>query len=337
MPDDLALLIQDAALRVGMRTVLQGVNLSVPRGQVLALLGASGCGKTSLLRGIAGLLPLSSGQLHIEGRDVRRLPTHQRGIGMVFQHYALFPNLSVRDNIGFALEAQGWSAVRRSARADALLDLVDLRAHAEKRPGQLSGGQRQRVALARALAPHPRLLLLDEPFSALDESFRIPLRRAFKVLQRELQQSCVLVTHDRDEAFELADRVAVMFEGRIEQCDTPQALWDRPATLRVADFLGAFNRLDATRLHGAWYRREGAWIGPIECFTLTTESAPTPTDWCAHARVQAVHRARTHDELILRLESGDTLEIRVPSATALAVDQGVTVRAPVARLRHLNA
>ena len=149
-----------------------------------------------------GLQALDGGSVQLDGRDVSALPTARRGIGVVFQHYALFPNLSVQDNIGFGLQARGEGEAAQQARIGELLALVGLGEHAAKRPAQLSGGQRQRVALARALAPRPSLLLLDEPFSALDESFRIPLRRAFRQLQRELGQSCVLVTHDRDEAFE---------------------------------------------------------------------------------------------------------------------------------------
>ena len=209
------LVVRQAALTLGSRQVLRDVDLALARGEVVALLGASGCGKTTLLRAIAGLATLDGGSVAIGGRDVTRASAQQRGVGVVFQHYALFPNLSVLENVKFGLLAQGVAQPEATARADALLQLVELEAHRNARPARLSGGQRQRVALARALARKPSLLLMDEPFSALDESFRIPLRRSFRRLQRQLQQTCLVVTHDRAEAFELADRVAVMFDGGI--------------------------------------------------------------------------------------------------------------------------
>ncbi|PTT78368.1 hypothetical protein DBR42_23600, partial [Pelomonas sp. HMWF004] len=272
---------------------------------MLALLGGSGCGKTTLLRAVAGLQPLSSGRIELAGRDVTATPTAQRGIGVVFQHYALFPNLSVADNIGFGLQARGDTTAQQQSRIAELLALIGLAEHAAKRPAQLSGGQRQRVALARALAPRPSLLLLDEPFSALDESFRVPLRRSFRQLQRELGQSCVLVTHDRDEAFELADQVAVMFDGRIEQCSPPTELWQRPRSLRVADFLGAFNRLDARTAPAPWQRDTGCWIAPLAA--LQVASAHTPQDaWRLNAHVRAAHPGRTHTSVELQAPSDQT-------------------------------
>ena len=215
------LVVRQAALALGGKPILRDVDLELARGEVVALLGASGCGKTTLLRSIAGLATLDAGRIAIGGRDVTRASAQERGVGVVFQHYALFPNLSVRENIEFGLRAAGISRTEATERAESLLQLVELEAHRDTRPARLSGGQRQRVALARALARKPSLLLMDEPFSALDESFRVPLRRSFRRLQRQLQQTCLVVTHDRAEAFELADRVAVMFDGRIAQCDTP--------------------------------------------------------------------------------------------------------------------
>jgi len=335
MANPSALLIHQAGLALGGRAILQGINLDLPPGQVLALLGGSGCGKTTLLRAIAGLQPLASGSVQLDGRDVSALPTAERGIGVVFQHYALFPNLSVRENIGFGLQARGEGAAAQQARIAELLALVGLAEHAAKRPGQLSGGQRQRVALARALAPHPSLLLLDEPFSALDESFRVPLRRSFRQLQRELGQSCVLVTHDRDEAFELADQVAVMFDGRIEQCSPPAELWQRPRTRRVADFLGAFNRLDARSAPEPWRRDGGCWIAPLAALQIA-DAGTAPDAWRFDARVLAAHPGRQHTCVELLSWGDQPLTLNLPpDAPAPAPGTQLALALPAAELQWL--
>ena len=311
MANPSALLVHQARLNLGGRAILQGIDVDLAPGQVLALLGGSGCGKTTLLRAIAGLQPLDGGTVQLAGRDVTALPTAQRGIGVVFQSYALFPNLSVADNIGFGLQARGDAAPQQQARVAELLQLIGLAEHAAKRPAQLSGGQRQRVALARALAPRPSLLLLDEPFSALDESFRVPLRRSFRQLQRALGQTCVLVTHDRDEAFELADQVAVMADGRIEQCSPPTELWQRPRSLRVADFLGAFNRLDARTAPAPWQRDGGCWIAPLPALQVADASTP-PDAWRLDAHVRAAHPGRTHTSVELLAPGEQVLTLNLP-------------------------
>jgi ABC-type Fe3+/spermidine/putrescine transport system ATPase subunit len=312
-PTILALSTEALTVELSGRAVLQGVDLALPRSQTLALLGPSGCGKTTLLRTIAGLVVAQAGRVHIAGRDVAGLPPQTRGIGMMFQSYALFPNLSVRDNIAFGPLAQGWTPARAAARTEELLALIELREHGDKHPGQLSGGQRQRVAMARALAPQPALLLMDEPFSAIDESFRVPLRRSFRALQQALSQSCVMVTHDREEAFELADHVAVMLDGRIARIDTPAGLLRQPGALAVARFLGVFNifpQVPETLRAGAGARAGAAtpaWVAPIKSLRIAT--AATQPGWRFQAQVVARYAGLRDACLELRLDDGSPLKL----------------------------
>ena len=307
-----ALRVQALAVELGGRAVLRDVHLQLARGQTLALLGPSGCGKTTLLRSIAGLVATKSGQVEVAGRDVAGLPTQARGIGMMFQSYALFPNLSVRDNIAFGPLAQGWTPERTRARTDEMLTLIDLHEHAHKQANQLSGGQRQRVAMARALAPQPALLLMDEPFSAIDESFRLPLRRSFRALQQALSQSCVLVTHDREEAFELADQVAVMLDGRLVRMDTPDGLLRQPGSMAVARFLGAFNTFAQVPDDLLTHRQgppdqHSAWIAPIRSLRVATD--PGATGLRFQAQVVARHAGLRNAHLELRLDDGSLLSL----------------------------
>ncbi|MGE5548668.1 MAG: sulfate/molybdate ABC transporter ATP-binding protein [Solirubrobacterales bacterium] len=236
--------------RFGSFTALDDVSLAVPEGKLVALLGPSGSGKTTLLRIIAGLEHHDAGRIFIDGRDASHLRTRDRRIGFVFQHYALFRHMTVADNVGFGLRVRrGADRPTRAAIAEKvgrLLDLVHLAGMAGRYPSQLSGGQRQRVALARALAVEPRLLLLDEPFGALDAQVRKDLRRWLRQLHDDMGLTSVFVTHDQEEALELADVVVVMNRGRIEQIGTPVEIYDNPATPFVFQFLGNANRLDCT-------------------------------------------------------------------------------------------
>ncbi|WP_371783927.1 ABC transporter ATP-binding protein [Streptosporangium subroseum] len=233
----------------GSTTALDGLDLTIEPGELIALLGPSGCGKTTALRCVAGFETPDAGAVLVDGKDITRLPANRRDAGMVFQSYSLFPNLNVRDNVAFGLRVRKVPAAKRHARAAELLELVGLPTHAERYPHEMSGGQQQRVALARALALEPRVLLLDEPLSALDAKVRVTLREEIRRLQLELGITTIFVTHDQEEALSVADRVAVLRSGRLEQCGPPAEVYDRPATPFVAEFVGTMNHIPG-RLSG---------------------------------------------------------------------------------------
>lgn len=230
--------IRGISHRYGAHTALEQVWLELPKGQILALLGPSGSGKSTLLSAIAGLIQPSSGDIDLNGRSITLLPTEKRNLGMVFQDYALWPHMTVRQNIAFPLQHQGIPRREIQQRVEAALARVELSGYEGRYPGALSGGQQQRVALARAVVAEPQLLLLDEPFSALDPATRSAVRAEMGILLRQLGLTTVLVTHDREEAFELSDQVAILLDGRIQQCASPQEVYERPVNAAVARFLG---------------------------------------------------------------------------------------------------
>jgi sulfate transport system ATP-binding protein len=241
--------VDSISKRFGDAIALDDVTLEVPSGSLTALLGPSGGGKSTLLRIIAGLDTADTGTVRIEGEDLTNTPARSRGVGFCFQHYAPFRHLTVRRNVAFGLEIRRRPKAEIKARVDELLELVGLAHLAERYPSQLSGGQRQRMALARALAIEPKVLLLDEPFGALDAQVRTQLRQWLRDLHDTLHVTTVLVTHDQEEAMEVADRLAIINHGRLEQVGTPAAMYDHPANEFVLTFLGP-----ATRLQGEWVR-----------------------------------------------------------------------------------
>jgi iron(III) transport system ATP-binding protein len=241
----IAVALEGVAKKFGPVVALGGVSLTVGESEFICFLGPSGCGKTTLLRIIAGLERQNAGVVHLAGRDVSTLPPSARDYGIVFQSYALFPNLTVARNVAYGLEARRWSRARIAARVGELLALVGLAPLEHRYPAQLSGGEQQRVALARALAPAPSLLLLDEPLSALDARVRLGLRHEIKALQRRLGITTIMVTHDQEEALAMADRIVVMNHGAIEQIGTPLAIYTEPSSLFVARFVGQMNLLQA--------------------------------------------------------------------------------------------
>jgi putative spermidine/putrescine transport system ATP-binding protein/spermidine/putrescine transport system ATP-binding protein len=248
-----ALRLEGVTKRFGTITALHEAWLKVEDGEFVTLLGPSGCGKTTLLNLIAGFLEADAGEIFIGGKLVTTVPVWERDLGMVFQSYALFPHMDVAANVGYGLRARGVPKSEEAKRVAEALGLVRLSAMSSRRPKQLSGGQQQRVALARALVSRPRLLLLDEPFSALDRNLRTEMQFELKEIQRRLGVTTIFVTHDQGEAMSMSDRVAVMSEGRILQVDTPEVIYGRPAHPFVAGFIG-----DATVLPGRLITREGA-------------------------------------------------------------------------------
>jgi sulfate/thiosulfate transport system ATP-binding protein len=243
--------VQGVSKRFGTYTALDDVSLQVAQGELLALLGPSGCGKTTLLRILAGLEAADAGTVRFDGADVTRTPAAARNVGLVFQHYALFEHMTVFENVAFGLRVRGASKARVAERVRELLGHVRLEGFADRAPSQLSGGQRQRVALARALAAEPRVLLLDEPFGALDARVRQDLRAWLRRLHTATRVTTVLVTHDREDAFEVADRVAVMNAGRLEQVGRPVEVFHEPASAWVMRFLGDVNEFPVPSVRGS--------------------------------------------------------------------------------------
>ena len=244
--------IRNVTKRYGSFTALDGVSLGIADNEFFTLLGPSGCGKTTLLRMIAGFEEITQGEIRLFGDPIAGRDPNHRPVNTVFQHYALFPHMTVRDNVAFGLKMKGMDAASRRARAERMLEMVHLSAFADRMPAQLSGGQQQRVALARALAPEPRVLLLDEPLSALDLKLRQAMRVELKQLQEETGITFIFVTHDQEEALTMSDRIAVMSAGQVQQIGTAREIYEAPVNRFVADFIGETNliEVEVTRVDG---------------------------------------------------------------------------------------
>lgn len=239
--------VQQLTKRFGNNTVFESIQFDIQQGEFITLLGPSGCGKSTLLRSLAGLNPVDSGSIFVGGEEITHAAPQKRGIGMVFQSYALFPNMTVTGNIGFGLKMQGLDKATMAREVAQVIELVALQGKEECYPHQLSGGQRQRVALARALVVKPRILLLDEPLSALDAKIRKHLRQQIRDIQKELNLTTIFVTHDQEEAMTMSDRIFLMHQGKIVQQGSPESIYTQPANEFVAGFMGHYNLVDAAQ------------------------------------------------------------------------------------------
>jgi ABC-type Fe3+/spermidine/putrescine transport system ATPase subunit len=331
------------------------LDLTVHRGELLTLLGPSGCGKTTALRTLTGHVRPESGRVVIDGRDVTDLPTHRRELGMVFQNFALFPHMTVRDNVGFPLMIRGVSPTERGTLVTEALRLVRLEGHAEKHPRQLSGGQQQRVGLARALVYRPKVLLLDEPLSNLDAKLREEMRFEIREVVTRLGVTAVYVTHDQEEALALSDRIAIMHRGRIEQLGTPEDIYARPASRFVAEFVGLSSFLDGVveavaadgmrvvvggghvivpALPGAAPgRRALLFVRPNEVELL---AADAPDAGALRATVEAATYLGDRMDYRLRLDGGAALRVQRDGGARLTPGTTLWLRLPPGRVRALS-
>jgi spermidine/putrescine transport system ATP-binding protein len=322
----------DLVKRFGDFTAVAGINLDMPSGEFFSLLGPSGCGKTTTLRMIAGFERPTEGQILLDGDDMAQTPPHKRNVNTVFQNYALFPHLTVEDNVAFGLKYQKASKQDTRERVGQALELVQMLPFASRRPNQLSGGQQQRVALARALILNPKVLLLDEPLGALDAKLRKRLQIELKALQEEVGITFIYVTHDQEEALTMSDRIAVMSQGRVEQVGPPKEIYEEPATAYVADFLGVSNLMDAdakgatttggSRVHLGDYelvagQGDPSTAGPckvtIRPERVTLDEQGRTGENLVPAIVERVVYVGSTLQIIVHLASGQTIQAWMPN------------------------
>jgi len=317
------------------------VSLELHAGELFCLLGPSGCGKSTLLRIIGGYLQPDSGRVWIEGKDMTAQPPERRNTGMVFQNYALFPHLSALDNVAFGLRVKGMAGTKRLGKANEMLDWVGLTSEERaRRPASLSGGQQQRVALARALAFGPSLLMLDEPFANLDRLLRERLREELKQVQRRAGTTTILVTHDREEALALGDRIAIMHRGKLLQLGTPEEVYRKPASKTVAEFLGHRNLFQITKVSETTVEAAGAvFLKPIETSQVGDHLLLWPNELrlreaaaenCLPGQVRQRQFAGTHVVITVELKGGAILEVQQPLDDSIS-SEGTSVWVEVTR------
>ena len=327
--------MNNLAKHFGKVKALDGLSLDIAEGELVALLGPSGCGKTTALRALAGLQELDHGQMIVDGKDVTFQNANKRGMGMVFQAYSLFPHMTARDNVeyGLKLKAHKTSGDKRKARSSELLELVGLSTHANHYPHQLSGGQQQRIALARALAISPKVLLLDEPLSALDAKVRTQLREEIRRIQVELGTTTLFVTHDQEEALSIADRVGVMRNGQLEQIAAPDELYDRPGTAFVAEFVGLTNPISGVVTNGTidlFNSTVKTLTGSITSGQGIALVRPESIEVVAHksgnATVFSASFLGASCRLSITLNDGTRVTAQLPSSDASGLGAGASVK-----------
>ena len=321
--------VENATKRFGAFTALNGVSAEVDRGEFFTLLGPSGCGKTTLLRAIAGFNDLTSGGITLDGANLRVVPPHQRDIGMVFQDYAIFPHLSVFDNVAFGLKPRKVPKPEIRTRVMQALAAVRLDAMSDRLPSAMSGGQQQRIGLARAMVINPRLLLMDEPLSNLDAKLRIELREEIRDIQKQVDIATIYVTHDQEEALAISDRICVMNAGQIEQIGTPQEIYGDPQTLFVASFVGTLNRLSPGPRTEALLSGLGLGTPPEATITIRPESLGLTGDGPSEGSLEGTVKKYTYlgreahlqvatpvGDLVVHLSNPSRREILAPGASA---------------------
>jgi putative spermidine/putrescine transport system ATP-binding protein len=332
-----SVVLRDLSRSFGATQALDGLSIEIAPGELVALLGPSGCGKTTALRIVAGFESADTGSVLVDGKDISRVPAAKRDMGMVFQSYSLFPNMNALDNVGFGLRMRKLGAAKRRQRAGELLDMVGLAPQAKQFPHQLSGGQQQRVALARALAIEPRVLLLDEPLSALDAKVRLQLREQIRTLQQQLGTTTMFVTHDQEEALSMADRVGVMRHGQLEQIAAPDELYEHPATAFVAEFVGVMNRIPAELGEGGMVTCVSCTV-PVNGDSVRDLGGDSAVDVLVRPEGLTMEVAENGNGIVTTktflgsvtrvgvLLSGDvTVQIDKPSAEAAALAPGTSV------------
>src|SRR6476661_5249193 len=330
MTNGVAVELYDLTRVYGSVKALDGLSLHMEPGELVALLGPSGCGKTTALRILAGLDEATSGTVSVDGKDLTRVPANKRDMGMVFQAYSLFPHLTVLDNVAFGLKMRGKDKGQRSSQAADMLELVGLSAHKHKYAGELSGGQQQRVALARALAIQPRVLLLDEPLSALDAKVRTQLRDEIRRVQLEVGTTTLFVTHDQEEALAVADRVGVMSQGKLEQLAAPADLYANPATPFVAEFVGLNNKVPA-EVSGGQAHLLGTSVPALEgsvakgLAMVRPESVTITADPAGTATISSVAFLGAISRVYATLQDGSVISAQMASAGARVFSPGASV------------